>query len=221
MGDGYCDNCGTQLIPARYCDTCGALAAHAGEFCRECGAKLPTTDDRQRQVPSGQSNPKQDVPDWLKEPEPPQQQVPDWLKEPEPKPKPEPPRRKPRASKPAAPPDKAQDNKPVMPAAPATPAPAQRASLARRWAAAPVPMRLAPPVPPATAADNALMLTAGISGLLGIVAVASSPVLGMILFLVMLAAGGRRLRYGTGQAIGAVIDWLWEDPVLRRRLLGE
>lgn len=225
-GDGFCDNCGTQLIPTRYCDTCGALAAHIGEFCKECGTKLPTLPAKPVAAPSPSIPSTQSVPDWLKEPEPPQQTVPDWLREPDPKPvvrqEPRPrPTPRPTPSTPA-PRDKTADATPA-PATPAqtTPAPTRRAALARRPNAAPVPMRPAPPVPAATAADNALLLGAGLSGLLGIIVAASNPVLGIILFLVMLAAGGRRLRYAAGNGVGAVIDWLWEDPVLRKRLLGE
>ncbi len=83
-------------------------------------------------------------------------------------------------------------------------------------------MRANLPVPykPSTG-DNALSLVAGTAGILSIVAAASSVPVAVVLFMVMFILGGVRLRHRTANAIGGVIDWLWEDPVLRRRLLGE
>jgi glycine/D-amino acid oxidase-like deaminating enzyme len=61
----------------------------------------------------------------------------------------------------------------------------------------------------------------GAAGVAGLALMASNPPLAVVLLLVMLVASGRPLQAATSRAVDGVVDWLWEDPVLRRRLLGE
>lgn len=80
-------------------------------------------------------------------------------------------------------------------------------------------MRAAPLAPSTT--GNAALATAGVAGLLGVVALAGSAPLAVFFFIAMLVIGGQRLGHVSAEAVGRVVDWIWEDPVLRRRFLGE
>ena len=203
-GDGFCDECGTQLVPIRYCDDCGVMAPHAGKFCRECGAKLPaipTSSAPHSPSPElgeagGDRAAKGAQPAWLSEPDPPRQ--------PAPKPKP--------VSKP----------RPIAKTAKAVPAASPPTPLAVRPTADPVPIRSAPLAPPSGPVSTTTALIASTTGVLAVGAlVVGNIYLAFMLFVVMMIMGGYRLRHLAADGVDRVIDWVWEDPVLRKRFLGE
>lgn len=209
VGDGFCIDCGTQLIPIRYCERCGVTVDHTGEFCRECGGRLPVLPAPA--LDDDGPEPSRPTPQWMKEPDPPPAKqepeetgtLPRWMRDPVAHPK---------QSRPAK-----------LPAKPKpTPTPQKAAPIQRRPTASPVPIRRDLPVPyqPSTT-DNARALVAGTAGLLSIVTASGSLPLSIVLLFVMLGLGGKRLRYGAAGVVNRVVDWLWEDPVLRHRLLGE
>ena len=205
-GDGFCDDCGTQLVAIRYCDDCGVKALHPGKFCRECGGKLPKIEalppTNQTTTTIEPAKPVQ--PAWLNKPEP----KPTWLDKPKPKPV--------QKVKPVSKPRQV-----VKTVVDATPTDNQAAPLAPRPMAAPVAMRTAPLAPP-TRAANTTALVGGAAGALAIVALmANSLPLAIILFATMLIMGGLRLRHTAANGVDGIIDWVWEDPVLRKRILGE
>ncbi|MBA3530349.1 MAG: hypothetical protein H0T73_00310 [Ardenticatenales bacterium] len=213
-GDGFCNECGTALVLARYCEECGVLITHAKEFCRECGARVPPAPSAEPpRAAKRLTDPTPSTPQWMKDPEPePARPTPQWMKDPEPEPA-RPPRRK--KSTPIATP-------PPAPAV-ARPAPTTDAPLQRRAPAALVPMRSTLPVPyKPSSADNVRALVSVGMGVVASVTMMGGPIpLAIILFVMMFIVGGTRLRHEAANAIGGFIDWLWEDPVLRRRLLGE
>lgn len=196
-GDGFCDDCGTQLVAIRYCDDCGVKALHPGKFCRECGGKLPVAAPI---LPSATQTTTTVTPAKPAKPA--------WLNVPEPKPLQ---KAKP-VSKPRQVVKTAVD---VPPTNNNTPAP-----LAPRPMAAPVVMRTAPLAPTARMTRTALV--GGAAGTLAIVALMLNSVpLAIVLFATMLIMGGLRLRHTAANGVDGIIDWVWEDPVLRKRILGE
>lgn len=173
--DGYCEQCGGELQPVRYCDNCGVAATHQGKFCRECGTALPDASL------------------------PPPVVVP---------PPPPPP---PVVVKSA--PQKVPTPKPLAPSSPAP--------LAHRPVADPVPMRSAP-LARATTTNTALTGFAGVAGAVALFALATgSPPVALVFFVLMFVMGGVGLRNTAANGVNRVVDWIWEDPILRRRLLGE
>lgn len=201
-GDGFCVGCGTQLLPARYCDTCGVRAAHRGEYCRECGGRLPALPAEPVPAPKPPPAPQADRP------------PPKWLTEPEPAPEPAP-RPAPRAPAPAPAPPKASPPAKAPAAPPST-------MLTRRPSAAPVPMRTAPlATQNSNAVGSALGIAGGLAGMSGLLLIASNPVLGAMLVLMMFVLAGQQTRAASARAVDRFVEWVWDDPVLRHRLLGE
>jgi len=208
-GDGFCDDCGTQLVAIRYCDDCGVKALHAGKFCRECGAKLPI-------APAVSPPPSQTT--TTVAPAKPAQ--PAWLSKPDPAPaakpvqKPKPISKPPQVVKPV---DVAPINAPIKnnTAAP----------LALRPMAAPVAMRPAPLAPATSTVNTTTALMASAAGVLAIGALMANVIplahAAYALFVMMLILGGMRLRHTAANGVDSLIDWVWEDPVLRKRILGE
>ncbi|MGB0386577.1 MAG: zinc ribbon domain-containing protein [Ardenticatenaceae bacterium] len=219
-GDGFCDDCGTQLVATRYCNDCGVMAPARSKFCRQCGAKLPPI--------STASIPAAPAP----APSPPTKRPqPKWLSKAEPTPPPAKPKASPKpTSGPKAPTSGSKAPSPkaaplvkAQPAQPAPPAPAPApAPLAPRPTAAPVPMRAAPLAPTSGTGNTAAVLVASMAGIMAVSALMlNNIVLALMLFVVMTVVGGYRLRYYAANGIDKVIDWAWEDPVLRRRFFGE
>ena len=136
------------------------------------------------------------TPGWLQEPDPPAPLVAT----------PQRPRPAPPAPRPAAPP------------APST----TRRIARRRQRADPVTLPGAPLRTPATdARPTPFTAVGGAAGLAGLVMVAFNPVLGLLLIGAMFALAAPQVRALFTAAIHRFVDWTWDDPVLRRRLLGE
>lgn len=205
-GDGYCDDCGTQLVPIRYCDDCGVKALHPGKFCRECGAKLP-------KIQVVAPPPSQTI-STVTPVKPAKRAQPVSLNKSKPKPVLKP-KLKP---KPISTPRQVVKPVDVAPTNNNTAAP-----LAPRPMAAPVAMRPAP-LAPATRAANTAALVGGAVGTLAMIGLMSGTMplqLVFVFFAMMLILGGMRLRHTAANGIDGLIDWVWEDPVLRKRILGE
>ena len=73
--------------------------------------------------------------------------------------------------------------------------------------------------PPPTSAP--LATVGGLLGTAGVVVAAFNPMVGIWLIVMMVLLANRGTNRAAAAAMDRLIDWLWEDPSMRRRLLGE
>ncbi|MDQ4078761.1 MAG: zinc ribbon domain-containing protein [Chloroflexota bacterium] len=124
-----------------------------------------------------------------------------------------------KGQRPAPPPARDNENLQRRPAPPV----AKPASLPQRSSpAAPQTVRQAPLSTawdePATTARDVVGI---VSTLGGFFLVGSNPLLGMIAVVGGIMVAGQLTRRVTSQGLARLVDWVWDDPFLRRRLLGE
>jgi hypothetical protein len=50
---------------------------------------------------------------------------------------------------------------------------------------------------------------------------AVNPAVGLVLLTAMFVLAGGQTREAAAGTMERLIDWLWEDPVMRHRILGE
>jgi len=220
--DGFCRDCGTQVVHLRYCDSCGVEARGAEDFCRECGTRLPEI------TPFTGVNTKVSIP--APKTTPPPSDTPAWLKGSDPTPAPAP---IPRRSPPVAAPTRTKEDTPewlrgedkridgniLVPRSTATPRQSQ--SQPKPAPTASVLMRR-PPISTSDARTRNLQALVGLMlALLGVVAAPNALVIGLAMIVVAMVVGGKPLLEIITAGIHRVVDWIWEDPVLRKRMLDE
>lgn len=216
--DGFCRDCGTQVISLRYCDSCGVKSKGAEDFCRECGTRLPAIIPFKAAIKGATPTPSS----------PSVSDTPAWLKGNEPLPTPAPtPRRTPpvvTATRDDTPEwlrgadNKRVDDSILKPRpAPASP-PAPRPTPSRSTS----PVLIRRPTPTGDSRTRNLQALLGlIFAIVGVITAPNVMVIGLFLIVIAMVVGGKPLLEMTTGGLHRVIDWIWEDPVLRKRMLDE
>jgi hypothetical protein len=127
-----------------------------------------------------------------------------------------------RTSPPPSPP--ARRSPPDLPATPGTPRPTQLPAPSRPRRAAPVQSTaLAPVAPTPTFSATQAVSSMAVGGVgLALLASGGGAALGGVVALPLaFALSWRPLQYYSAVLTGKVVDWVWPNPNLRRRLLGE
>lgn len=222
--DGFCRDCGTQVIFLRYCDSCGVETRGAEDFCRECGTRLPAIVpfkatsapvDTSAKPPS--SAPPSDTPAWLKGNDPipaptpvsssrrtppvataTRDDTPEWLR--------------------GA--NKRVDDSILTPRS--TPLPVPRPTPSSTNNSSPVLVRRPTSTPSDSRTRNLQALLGLIFALVGMtIASPNTIVFALALIVIAMVVGGKPLLEITTAGFHRVVDWIWEDPVLRKRMLDE
>jgi hypothetical protein len=224
--DGFCRDCGTQVISLRYCDSCGVKARGAEDFCRECGTRLPAITPFKGITTN--------VTISASTPTPPISDTPAWLKGGDPVPAPAP---TPRRSPPVATATRTKDDTPewlrgadkrvddsILRPRPAPPVPTARPTPSRSSStstSAPVLVRRPTPAPSDSRTRNLQALLGLLFAIVGVITASNSIVPGLILIVIAMVLGGKPLLEMSAEGLHRVVDWIWEDPVLRKRMLDE
>jgi hypothetical protein len=233
--DGFCRDCGTQVITLRYCDSCGVKTRGAEDFCRECGTKLgkiqpfalksaPTASP----TPTPVSVPIEDNPKWLKDRSPSRADTADepaWLKD---SPKPS---QRSNPSPSVATKTRTDNNERHWLHDNASgdiltprPNPVARTHNTQRTTTPNGNVQIRrPAVPTDSRTRNLQGLLGLLLAMLGIVTAANGGffVMGLIMIVLSMVVGGKPLFELMTSSFHRVVDWIWEDPVLRKRMLDE
>lgn len=214
LGDGFCTNCGSQLVNVRYCEQCGVQALGTGDFCRECGANLPPITVAR----AGNGSPADTS--WLDDPQPQRSSpanaprrttrtatmtdnpTPDWLQGPD------------QTTYPPARTYTSPTPKPQRQSRPLTTPPVNQPL---RDPKAPIPLR--PKAP--TAGGTPMAVIALLLMLAGMSAVISGTGFGVVLIVLGVIIGGLPLQRLAADGINCIVDWAWADPGMRKRMLDE
>jgi hypothetical protein len=224
--DGFCRDCGTQVIHLRYCDSCGVKTRGPEDFCRECGTRLPAIvpyNAPTARVDSPASKPSPSVPT----------DTPAWLKGNDPPPAPA---SVPRRSSSTATRTSTKEDTPEWlrgagrvddsiltprPSPVSPPAPRSATPRSNTNTNSPVLVRRQTPTPTNSANRNLQALLGLIFAILGVVTAPNTIIIGLGLIVIAMVVGGKPLLEMSTAGFHRVVDWIWEDPVLRKRMLDE